>query len=165
MTDTLIQTIERTLGREVPTGRQDQKFKSAAKEYRETLAEQREADNAEMSGSSISNYDSGIVGLMTQADSAPLAGFAIGLAVLVAILSVMVFKLSARIKRMKHSKLFESEAIGKMSVKYETLLWFRRLSPADRKYKAFLKDLRVLVEDHKAKGNIEISLNEGWRDK
>jgi hypothetical protein len=102
---------------------------------------------------------------MTQADSAPLAGFAIGLAVLVAILSVMVFKLSARIKRMKHSKLFESEAIGKMSVKYETLLWFRRLSPADRKYKAFLKDLRVLVEDHKAKGNIEISLNEGWRDK
>lgn len=164
MSDTLIQTIERTLDREVPKGRQDQKIQNTADEYRESLAERREAENAAMTESTASNYDGGLVGLLTQADSVSLAGLAIFLAVLVSILSVMVFKLSDRIKRMKHSKLFEGEAIGKMSVRYETLLWFRRLSPADRKYKAFLKDLRILVEEHKTKGNIEVSLNEGWRD-
>ena len=167
MSDTLIQTIEKALGREPPKSHSEQVASDRADAYLEALAARKEAA-AQSSGQAVSDsnwFGSGLVSdIPGVSGSNVLLGLSFALAVVVVLLSTVTFRLSRRNKRMINSSYFENQVIGGMTKKRETLIWFRRQSAKGKEYNAFLKDLRTLVEKHQSEGGVNVRFTEGWRD-
>jgi hypothetical protein len=164
MADTLIQVIEKSLGREPPKPHSEKVIDDRVEEYREKLAEQREAEEVATTEQNSSGYDDALVTMLLSDDTMPLTGLAIGMSLIVAILALLVFKLAHRNKWMRHSARINNTALSQMSLKNETYIWIHRTSGKGKQYRAFLKELKALVEEHKQKGDIEVDLSEGWRD-
>lgn len=174
MSETLIQSIEKALGREPPISQNEKEereyVEKIAEEYRAKL-ESGEMGNAEAerqskvekpssSGETLasdSTYDFDLL----EAQAVPAV--TVGLAILLVIMSFVTFRLARRNRMLRESGYFNNQAIGNMARKQETVLWFRRQSPDTKKYKEFVSHVQRLVEEHNDSGDGKIELSEAWR--
>lgn len=187
----LIQATEEMLGREPPKPRSERiaeeereevvaeaiarsKARIAAEKSGASPEEVARAVEEASSGNSVSSTDTSsytvadtpdpLVDMLQGGRDEAIISASIVLAVLVIGLSLIVFRLSRRNKRMRESSVFSTEVLGAVG-KNETVLWFHRKSSKGKEYRAFLKDLRKLAKEHEEKSGVEFTLTEGWRDK
>ncbi len=149
---TLVQRIEKALGREVPKAHDvDDRYIAQS------------ADSADVSDGTGSVVESAWSTFQSMDGDMVLISICV-LAALVILLTFLVFRLAKRNRRMAQSTMFENTHLGSLSLKKETFLLFRRQSPKDKAYREFQKELRSLVEKHQKKDGLEIRFQEGTRD-
>jgi hypothetical protein len=178
---TLIQEVEKGLGREPPMPRSDQlaeeRYQAAAEEARARI-KARDENTLEESNSGTITEDDSFLGSILHSDGVGsiddtlmgqenniLIGFSVILAILVVALSVAVIRLAKQNKRMRESSFFSDNLISGIGRQSETFMWFRRNSPKNKEYRKFLVELKKLVKQHHEENGIHITMNEGWRDK
>lgn len=173
MSDTMIQSIEKALGREPPVSQKEKKqreyVESVSEKYREKIAagEQAMIQTSGQADAELSLFSETLAGEMTfdlgSGESHAVPAITLGLAVLLVIVSFVTFRLARRNRMMRESGYFNNEVIGKMAQKQETVLWFRKQSPNRKEYQKFVGDVQRLVDDYNDSGEGKIDLSEAWR--
>lgn len=178
---TLIQEVEKGLGREPPMARSDrlaeERYIAAAEEARARIKARAESTAEESSAGTITEADP-FLGSMLHVDgtgkidaaltgqgNGMLIGVSVILSLLVLALSVAVIRLAKRNKRMRESSFFSDSLISGVGRQTETFIWFRRNSPNNKEYRKFLVELKKLAKKHHEENGIHVTMNEGWRDK